>query len=240
MTLNRRSRTRRGEFRPAIDRLEVRAVPATTPLTPLIPANVAALQAEIATLGTKELGISNYAVSQAPFALSVGGHVGTAFQGYYAATYATAQAWNTTINNDIEQLQTIGNATYTGLQTAQAAANATIATNYTNTIAFIDNYIASLTPAQLAAQMSTIVANTNTVNTATASAYATVKTYYTNQENAVIQLYNSYVPAANQALFNGANAVRLSGNLYNYTSFITTTPLPLNFTPVQLIPLITS
>ncbi len=216
------------------------AVPTTTPLTPLIPANIAALPAEIASLSAKELGISNYAVSQAPFALSVGGHVGTAYQGYYAATYATAKAWNDQINNDIGKLQTYANDTYNGLVQAQTAANAQIAANYNATIQYIFNYYNSLTPDQQAAQLSTIVANTQNVNKATASAYATVKTYYTNQENGVIQLYDSYVPAFNQALFNGANAVRLSGNLYNYTSFITTTPLPLNFTPLKTIPLITS
>ncbi len=240
MSRNLRPRSRRTEFRPAIDRLEIRAVPTTTPLTPLIPANIAVLPGEIATLGAKEAGISNYAVSQAPFALSVGGHVGTAFQGYYAATYATAKAWSDDINNDIEQVQTFANDTYNGLVSAQAAANQTIETNYTNTITYISNFYNSLTPSEQAAVQSTILANITATNTATASAFATVKTYYTTQENAVIKLYNSYVPAFNSALFNAANAVRLSGNLYNYTSFITTTPLPLNYTPLTLIPLITS
>jgi hypothetical protein len=235
-----RPRTRRTEYRPAIDRLEIRAVPAVTPLTPLIPANIAALPAQIATLGAKENGISNYVVSQVNFALSVGGHVGTPFQNYYAATYATAQGWSADIENDIEQVQTFANDTYNGLVSAQAAWNTEISTNYTNTIAFISNYYNSLTPSQQAAQQSTILANITNTNTATASAFKTVKTYYTAQENAVISLYNSYVPNFNSALFQAANAVRLSGNLYNYTSFITTTPLPLNYTPLKLIPLVTS
>ena len=115
--------------------------------------------------------------------------------------------------------------------------NATIAQNYTTLITYIDNYYAGLTPAEQAAQASLIQANTQSVIKSTQSAYNIVHSYYTGQENTLIKEYNAEVPAANQALANAANAVRLSGNLYTYVvSPTTATPLLLPvYTPVTTL-----
>ena len=230
MSVRRMSRSRRSGFLPAVDGLEARLVLATAPT------NVLAIPAQVAQLNAQVLGISNAVISAVPFTLALGGHLNAQGVQNVTKTYAMAQADFAQLTADRDAVQQAVDDQLSTLREGKFLLDQQITQNNTDSLTFIANYYNSLTPDQQAAQFSAIAANVTKVNQATASALKTSHDFYTNKENAVISLYNSQVGAINTALANGANAVRLSGNLFVYVVQGSTVPIaaPI-YTPLQLI-----